>query len=47
MQQLHMTLTMHKAQPWEKAISQAQQDRKVTGPWGEALSQAQQDKTII
>jgi ABC-type uncharacterized transport system YnjBCD substrate-binding protein len=34
MQQLLMTLTMHKAQPWEEALSQAQEDRTVTRPWG-------------
>jgi hypothetical protein len=38
MQQWFMTLTTHKAQPWEKALSQAQQDRTVMRPWGQALS---------
>jgi hypothetical protein len=35
MQQLCMTLTTHKAQPWEEA----QQDRTVIRPWEEAFSQ--------
>jgi hypothetical protein len=39
MQQLHMSLTTHKAQPWEEVLSWAQQDRIITRPWGEALSQ--------
>jgi hypothetical protein len=39
MQQLHMTLTMHKAQPWQEALSQAQQDRTIMRSWEEALSQ--------
>jgi hypothetical protein len=29
MQQLHKTLTTHKAQPWEKALSQAQQNKTI------------------
>jgi hypothetical protein len=33
MQQLHKTLTKHKAQPWEEALSQVQQDRTVMRPW--------------
>jgi hypothetical protein len=32
MQQLCMTLTTQKAQPWEQALSQAQQDRTVMRP---------------
>jgi hypothetical protein len=47
MKQLHMTLTTHKAQSWEEALSQAQHDRTLMRPWEEALSQAQQDKTTI
>jgi hypothetical protein len=43
MQQLRMTLTTHKAQPLEEALSPAQQDRTVTKSWGAVLSQAQQD----
>jgi hypothetical protein len=39
MQQLHVSLTMHKAQPWEEALSWAQQDRIIMRPWGEALAQ--------
>jgi hypothetical protein len=39
MQQLLMTLTTHKAQPWEEALSQAQQDKTIIRPWEEALSQ--------
>jgi hypothetical protein len=39
MQQLHMTLTTHKAQPLEEALSQAQQDKMIIRPWEEALSQ--------
>jgi hypothetical protein len=38
-QQLHMTLTTHKAQPWEESLSQAQQARTVMRPWEEAISQ--------
>jgi hypothetical protein len=39
MQQLRITLTTHKAQPWEEALSQVQQDKTIIRPWGEALSQ--------
>jgi hypothetical protein len=39
MQKLRMTFTTHKAQPWEEALSQAQQDSTVRIPWMEALSQ--------
>jgi hypothetical protein len=39
MQQLHKTLTTHKAQHWQEALSQVQQDKTIIRPWEEALSQ--------
>jgi ABC-type uncharacterized transport system YnjBCD substrate-binding protein len=37
MQKLYMTLITHKAQPWEEALSQAQQDKIIIRSWEEAL----------